>query len=279
MLAVQAAPAQATVVRFTTSLGNVNVRLYDSAAPLTVANFLNYTTSNRYNGTFFHRAPQDFVAQGGGFTFTPPNIVNEVVSDPMVKNEPGISNLRGTIAMAKLGSGPDTATNQWFFNIEDNSANLDFQNGGFTVFGRIVGTGLTVVDAINALPTADLDPNTNPGTFDQVPLRGTSGQPLADRLVFVNTVSALNLPAGDYNFDGKVDGADLSVWRADYGSTTKAEADGNGNGRVDGEDFLLWQRTLGQNFGSPGVSVVPEPAAATLAVVAAFAVLRRRRRK
>jgi MYXO-CTERM domain-containing protein len=276
MLAVQTAPAQATVVRFTTSLGNIDVRLYDGATPLHAANFLSYSTSNRYDGTFIHRAPQDFVVQGGGFTLTPPNTVNAVVADAPVQNEPGISNLRGTLALAKTDAGPSSGTNQWFFNIGDNSANLNFQNGGFTVFGRIVGNGLTVIDAINALPTQDLDGSGQ--TFNEVPVRALAGA-LTDRLVFINTVTTLNLPAGDYNRDGKVDSADLTLWKADYGSTTKAEADGNGNGRVDGEDFLLWQRTLGQNFGSPGVSAVPEPSAGTLALVAAFAVLRRRRRK
>ena len=49
-----------------------------------------------------------------------------------------------------------------------------------------------------------------------------------------------------------VNGADLAIWKADFGSTTKAEADGNGDGRVDGADFLVWQRTLGQNFGHAG---------------------------
>src|SRR5690606_10640684 len=73
------------------------------------------------------------------------------------------------------------------------------------------------------------------------------------------------------------------VWKADFGSTTKAEADGNGNGRVDAGDFLIWQRTRGQNFGAPAVgaiAAVPEPVAATLALLAPAACgLARRSRK
>lgn len=266
----QAPTASATVVRYATSLGVVDVRLYDTATPLTVANFLNYSTSNRYNGSFIHRGATNFVVQGGGFTFTPPTTVNNVPTDPPVQNEFGISNQRGTIAMAKTAAGPNSATSQWFFNWKDNSGTpplgLDHQNGGFTVFGRVVGSGMSVVDAINALPKVDLD-QSDPGTFDEVPLRGTSAQPLAERLIFVNTVNTLNIPAGDYNFDGKVDGADLAVWKADFGSATRAEADGNGDGRVDGADYLVWQRTAGQNFGAPtagAASAVPEPAAATM---------------
>jgi hypothetical protein len=59
--------------------------------------------------------------------------------------------------MAKTAVSPDTATNQYFFNLSDNSgppARLDTQNGGFTVFARV--TDMTVVDEIAALGTIDL---------------------------------------------------------------------------------------------------------------------------
>jgi peptidyl-prolyl cis-trans isomerase A (cyclophilin A) len=272
--------ADATVVRFNSVLGNIDVRLYNTATPLTTANFLNYATGGDWVDTFIHRSVPGFVVQGGGFKFPSDAIgLQNVAQDPAVLNEPGISNLRGTIAMAKLGGDPNSATNQWFFNLANNAANLDAQNGGFTAFGRVVGTGMTVVDAIAALPRVNAG-----GAFDTLPVRNfTSGNIKKENLVTFNTILPLNLPDGDYNFDGKVDGADLAVWKADFGSTTKAEADGNGNGRVDAADFLVWQRTFGQNFGAPAaaaIAAIPEPAAATLALLAAAACgLTRRPRK
>jgi cyclophilin family peptidyl-prolyl cis-trans isomerase len=50
------------------------------------------------------------------------------------------------------GGGPDSATSEWFVNLKDNSATLDAQNGGFTVFGRVINGTLNTVDSIAALP-------------------------------------------------------------------------------------------------------------------------------
>ncbi len=147
-----ALPATAgTVVRFATVLGDFEVELDDAAAPRTVANFLSYLRRGDYNSSFFHRSVPGFVLQGGGFTLRG-NQVFTVTPEAPVPNEPGISNLRGTLAMAKLGGLPDSATCQWFINLGDNSGNLDNQNGGFTVFGRVLGTGMAVVDALAAAP-------------------------------------------------------------------------------------------------------------------------------
>jgi len=262
--------ANATVVRFNTVMGSVDVRLDDAATPLTVANFLNYTNNGLYNGTFIHRSIPGFVVQGGGYTYnSTTNSAPHIATFPPVQNEFGISNTRGTIAMAKLGNDPNSATSEWFFNLADNSANLDNQNGGFTVFGRVLGSGMTsVVDPIAALPTYDLD-GPNGGTFDNVPLRDATS-PLANSLVFLTSVQVLNYKAGDYDFNSTVNTADYTLWRSSFASTTNAAADGNGNGKVDAADYVLWRKTLGQS-GGPGTgagsllgTAVPEPASALL---------------
>lgn len=265
-----AGEAAATIVRFETVLGNIDVRLYQTATPLTTQNFLNYANGADWDDTFFHRSVPGFVVQGGGFKFSNAGGVSNVPQDPPVLNEPGISNLRGTIAMAKLGGDPNSATNQWFFNLANNAANLDNQNGGFTVFGRVVGSGMTVVDAIAALPRVNAGP-----PFDTLPVRNFAGGNIFDEnLVNVSRVFNRNLPAGDYNFDGLVNAADYTVWRNALGSTTAAEADGNGDGVVDVADYTVWRDSEG---GATAAASIPEPAAFALGLAALAAVSRRRR--
>ncbi len=140
-------------VRFATVKGDVDVILFEETTPATVANFLGYVNRHDYDGSVIHRAPAAFVVQGGGYKPLPAGGgFTDIPSQPAVVNEPGFTNVRGTIAMAKLGGNPNSATNEWFFSVGDNSANLDFQNGGFTVFGRATAASLPVIDALNALP-------------------------------------------------------------------------------------------------------------------------------
>ncbi|MFN4243956.1 MAG: peptidylprolyl isomerase [Tepidisphaerales bacterium] len=188
-----------TVVRLATSFGgtaaNIDIELFDQATPVTVANFLNYVNSGRYDGTFFHRSVPGFVVQGGGYYFPSGSAVQK---DAAIQNEFAGSprdalnrvNTRGTVAMAKLGGNPNSATSEFFFNVADNSSNLDNQNGGFTTFGRVLGAGMSVVDQINALPR-------NGGfasPFDDMPLANfTPGSQLQQsNVVFVNSARVVS---------------------------------------------------------------------------------------
>ena len=143
----------------------------DEGAPLTVENFRRYVEDEDYKDSFIHRSVADFVIQGGGFTVKAGEF-NFVPTDEPVVNEfsRDRSNTEGTIAMAKLGDDPDSATSQWFFNLGDNASNLDNQNGGFTAFGEVVSEeDLETVNTIAQLPRFDFTDEL--GTiFNKVPL-------------------------------------------------------------------------------------------------------------
>lgn len=155
---LMASNAIATVVQFETAFGNFEVNLYDQRTPKTVANFLEYVNQGSYNNVIIHRSVSNFVIQGGGFTYGN-GVLNRVDTLSPVENEPVFSSVKGSIAMAKIGGDPDSATSQWFFNLTDNSQVLDNQNGGFTVFGEITGDGMAIIEQIAALPVYTLHQN------------------------------------------------------------------------------------------------------------------------
>lgn len=167
-----------TLAQFRTVLGDLEVELFEADKPVTVQNFIRYVQSGVYSNMFFHRYVPGFVIQGGGYFTT-----NRSTASPSlaavdgfgpITNEFNVgarrSNVLGTLAMAKLGGDPNSASSEWFFNLADNSANLDQQNGGFTVFGRVVGstqvlnqlTNLIRVDAggpFTELPVLNFPPS------------------------------------------------------------------------------------------------------------------------
>ena len=173
--------ASATVVEFQTVMGNFEVNLYDNATPATVANFLNYVNNGAYSNSIYHRSVPGFIVQGGGFIFDAITLDNTpLITNPAVVNEPVFSNVAGTIAMAKLGNDPNSATSQWFFNLADNSGSppngLDSQNEGFTVFGEVDANGMAIMTAIAALPRFNLTA-TFGNSFGELPLQNNYTAP------------------------------------------------------------------------------------------------------
>ncbi len=169
--------AVGTVVRFNSSAGRMDFELFDTEAPNTVENFLNYET--RYQNSIVHRSAKtnqgaDFVIQGGGFRINDSDDLVAITTDAPVSSEANSanSNVRGTLAMALLSGEPDSGTSQWFINLGNNTF-LDAQS--FTVFGRVIGAGLDVADAIAALNRFDVSDLLGSATFsalNEAPLTG-----------------------------------------------------------------------------------------------------------
>jgi cyclophilin family peptidyl-prolyl cis-trans isomerase len=165
-----AAPAdegKSPIVVIHTSCGDVTVRLDYRRAPETVKNFLDYVDNGHYDGTIFHQVARDRMVLGGGFT---PRLVEKPPLREPVVNEAsnGLSNRRGTIAMARRLEAPDSATCQFYINLGDNDE-LDHRDRsvdgfGYCVFGEVL-SGLEVVEQIASAEVTDTE------KFDLLPIR------------------------------------------------------------------------------------------------------------
>ncbi|MCF7954309.1 MAG: peptidyl-prolyl cis-trans isomerase [Phycisphaerae bacterium] len=149
---IEAKPAlpQVSIV---TDMGEIVVELNPEKAPITVENFLRYVNDGFYDGLVFHRVWPGFMIQGGGFT---PDLIEKPTNLP-IKNEAnnGLSNLSGTIAMARLPQA-HSATSQFFINVANN-VGLDYGKNvkdpaGYAVFGTVI-KGMDVADKIVNVPT------------------------------------------------------------------------------------------------------------------------------
>lgn len=146
-------------VKLTTTLGDIYLELNTEKAPISTANFLSYTEKGHYDGTIFHRVIPNFMIQGGGFDAD----MNQKRTEKGIKNEwqNGLKNVRGSVAMARLGNQPDSATSQFFINVADNAALDTPRDGaGYAVFGRVV-SGMDVVEKIKNVRTTTKGPHAN----------------------------------------------------------------------------------------------------------------------
>jgi cyclophilin family peptidyl-prolyl cis-trans isomerase len=185
------------IVRFATTLGDIDVQLLTAQAPNTVTNFLDYAngtngpTYGSYSGTFFHRSVPGFVVQGGGYAYAGGE-PQAIAAGPAIKSEAGVANTAGTLAMA-LSTGPDSATDEWFFNLTNNPQLNDTSDGGpFTVFGEVLDSaGMNVMNQIAAAQVDDASSQWG-SAFTDVPVVNFSGNPLvADNLIYVNSIDVL----------------------------------------------------------------------------------------
>lgn len=271
-------PSDETIVQMQTSQGTIDLQLYNTEAPITVQNFLSYVNSGQYNNTLFYRAVQGFVDQTGADypvdqnsnpinASTPSDTlvgnINTLSNAPTIQNEYSDSrpNVLGTIAMAKVSGNPNSASTEWFINLADNSQNLDNQNGGFTVFGQVIGDGMTVAQTIGNLPT--LGSYGASGTYADLPVVNyqSGGNIEAGNLVLVPTVSVV--PAISYSVSSSnsaIVNASLNNGNVSllYGQTGTAQVtvtatDVLGNTQTNTFNVTVQQDTLSVTHNGSGV--------------------------
>ena len=319
------ADAANTVVRFETDLGDIHVRMLDVDAQNTVDNFLLYVNNDIYDRSIFHRLhfstdnnpasptygdPALEVLQGGGFTYYSDVKAFPLDTYPDIADDYGRPNVRGTIAMAK-SSAPNSTSSQFFFNLNDvNVGVLDppDNNGGFMVFGYVIGDSMDVVEMLSGITSApygnvvledhrgylettyipywDVEGNPNlngynpySGAFGELPLIPTAN---GYDLEWLRDVSVVGLD-GDADFDGDVDIDDYNVLLSSFGlHEVGLAADFDGDYDVDLQDFSI----LRANFGDTSLAPLPEPGSATpepasmcILGLGAMAIIRKRRRK
>ena len=156
--------ADKTLVRITTNLGDIDIELDTSKAPITTRNFINHVKKGTYDGLIFHRVIKGFMVQAGGFR---PGM-RKIETGKTIQNEAdnGLKNARGTIAMART-SDPHSASAQFFINTVDNRS-LDYsgktlRSWGYAVFGKVT-RGMEVVDKMESSKTGRV------GDYGDVPV-------------------------------------------------------------------------------------------------------------
>ena len=255
--------------------------------PLTHDNFLQYVNAGLYNGVVMHRSVPGFVLQGGGFyerrlseppplniSLDPTHRVdldgNPNTSNPTVNNEYSIqplrSNVRGTLSMAKVGGDPNSATNQFFFNLVNNDGsgptnNLNADNGGFTVFARVVGDGMALIDAFASLQRINLNPDYNDDgvrdggglPFSEVPFLGNIFVKVdrATRVDYYGAGSSVNVPGGGLTFSTRDVFIDTG---AVFGGTGTITVDVN-RALVIRENISLGRPLVNRGIVAPGMQL------------------------
>jgi cyclophilin family peptidyl-prolyl cis-trans isomerase len=215
--------AEWTLVDGTVKTADLDFLLFEDRTPITRDNFLGYVNRGDYTDMVVHRVVPGFVIQGGGFIIENDDdgspFSSNVTTQPPIQNEFGVSNTLGTISMAKLGGDPDSATSQWFISTGANSDNLDFQNGGFTVFGRVSRESFPRALELDRLE--DFQLFNLGGAFSDTPLvEGTTNPTFtAERFYRFQSATEIPLPPGQatsdstlsYSFEEDFDGEESEI--------------------------------------------------------------------
>jgi cyclophilin family peptidyl-prolyl cis-trans isomerase len=232
-------------VTMQTSKGAVVYLLEPNAAPYSVVNFLAYVNTGFYNGLVFHRVISDFVVQGGGYKADLSQKF-PLYGPISLESGRGLSNLRGTIAMART-SDPNSATSEFYVNLVNNASSLDYKSladPGYAVFGKVI-SGLSVIDAIGRVSTGPKNglEDVPTSTVSITSARETTLGAIFSKTgkVLVGGLEGLSTTYWQYTTDG---GAN---WiKGSGGSFTLAA------GGYEGKDILIRQIDKAGNVGKPG---------------------------
>lgn len=130
-----------------TTMGEIEIELFEKLTPKTVNNFVGLAQKGYYNGVIFHRVIDNFMIQGGDPTGTGrggESIYGKKFEDEIV------STLRhdgpGILSMAN--AGPNTNGSQFFITL----VATPWLDGKHTIFGKVIG-GLEIVQAIGKVQT------------------------------------------------------------------------------------------------------------------------------
>jgi len=239
---LRTAGADNPTVLMNTTFGDILIELYPDDAPITVENFLQYVNSGFYDELLFHRVIEGFMIQGGGYYIEDNTLYWRQPGDNIINESyNGLSNLRGTIAMAR-STDPNSANSQFYINHMDNPG-LDRDNDpcgiGYCVFGHVI-SDMNVVDAIAQTPVVNIG-----GGFTHFPY---------PTIVYINEAYITGPPgywlSGDLNNDGIVNLKDFNMLAADWSLPAgQHPGDLDGNLTVNVVDLKLfadaWMQTTG----------------------------------
>ena len=194
--------------------GTVVIELQPGQAPITVANMLAYVNSGFYDDVIFHRVISGFMIQAG-LAGSDGYIKNPIYSPITLESNNGLSNLSGTIAMART-SDPNSASSQFFINTVDNQF-LNYTNAanlGYAVFGKVL-SGMNVVASISQVTTHTV------GSYQNVPITNvvinSIKQTVAGSAITTSTTLHISDIASDASWSYSLDSG--KIWLVGHGTS------------------------------------------------------------
>ena len=146
-----------------TTRGTIVIELYEDKVPNTCENFIKLANDGFYDGLVFHRVKDDFMIQGGGFTFDGTKKESPYGTIDLEINTE-VRHVDGAIAMART-SDPNSATSQFYICdgaqsfLDDNYAAFGVVIDGMDVVRDIASVSTTTKNGMNDWPVDDVTIN------------------------------------------------------------------------------------------------------------------------